>query len=502
MNNKRIEFGDWQTPYPFAKKICLLLKEMGLAPTVLVEPTCGTGNFIRAALDVFNTITAVYAIEIQRPYIDTINTLSTQYAADFHVYNQSIFDFDCSVIPKENVLLLGNPPWITNSDLGTIGGKNLPPKQNIKGYKGIEAITGRGNFDISEYIVTSLFNALAFRNGNFAFLLKNAVIRNIVYNELATRNISDFHQYKFDAKKEFGASTNASLFVGKLGENKNRKECCIYNLYSKEYIQTFALVNNRKVFNTEAYEKTCHIDGVSPFTWRSGIKHDCANIMELDSLGKDCYINGLHQIVRVEKELLYPLVKSSDIVKYSGKNRRFLLLPQKNSSEDTSSLQERYPLAYRYLTEHASYFENRKSIIYKNRPKFSIFGIGDYSFMPYKIAISSLYKTTRFTFLHPINGKPVMLDDTCYTIGFDNEEFAMITLMILNSSLVQEFINAISANDAKRVVTKELLMRIDIGKAFTVLTCSDLNITELQRVWYANELKKLVATKAGLFCYA
>ena len=117
--------------------------------------------------------------------------------------------------------------------------------------------------------------------------------------------------------------------------------------------------------------------------------------------------------------------------------------------------------------------------------------------MPYKIAISSLYKTTRFTFLHPINGKPVMLDDTCYTIGFD-----MITLMILNSSLVQEFINAISANDAKRVVTKELLMRIDIGKAFTVLTCSDLNITELQRVWYANELKKLVATKAGLFCYA
>ena len=34
-------------------------------------------------------------------------------------------------------------------------------------------------------------------------------------------------------------------------------------------------------------------------------------------------------------------------------------------------------------------FERRKSIIYKNKPRFSIFGIGDYAFAKYKVGISA-----------------------------------------------------------------------------------------------------------------
>ena len=50
MSGKR-EFGDYQTPIDFAEKVCLYLKEKkGIAPTAILEPTCGIGNFLKSSL--------------------------------------------------------------------------------------------------------------------------------------------------------------------------------------------------------------------------------------------------------------------------------------------------------------------------------------------------------------------------------------------------------------------------------------------------------------------
>jgi hypothetical protein len=93
---------------------------------------------------------------------------------------------------------------------------------------------------------------------------------------------------------------------------------------------------------------------------------------------------------------------------------------------------------------------------------FSIFGIGDYSFKPYKVAISGLYKTFHFTLILPQENKPVMLDDTCYLIGFDKIEFAVYALMLLNSDMTMQFLQSVTFADAKRTFTKDVLMRIDL----------------------------------------
>ena len=57
-----------------------------------------------------------------------------------------------------------------------------------------------------------------------------------------------------------------------------------------------------------------------------------------------------------------------------------------------------------------------------------------------------------------------MLDDTCYFVGFDNLEFAFFSLILLNSPQTAEFLQAITFPDAKRVFTKDVLMRIDLLK--------------------------------------
>ncbi|MBA7700411.1 hypothetical protein ES703_109125 [subsurface metagenome] len=116
------------------------------------------------------------------------------------------------------------------------------------------------------------------------------------------------------------------------------------------------------------------------------------------------------------------------------------------------------------MSKHEKLLNNRKSFIYKNKPNFSIFGIGDYSFKPYKIAISGLYKIPHFSLILPEKDKCLMLDDTCYFLSFDDIETALFTWCILTDKNVYDLLKAISFLDAKRPYTKEILMRISIDK--------------------------------------
>ena len=67
-----------------------------------------------------------------------------------------------------------------------------------------------------------------------------------------------------------------------------------------------------------------------------------------------------------------------------------------------------------------------------------------------------------------------MLDDTCYLLGFDNEDTANCVLKILNSEIVQRFMKSLVFYDAKRSINKDLLMRIDLEKAAKKLYTADM----------------------------
>ena len=53
------------------------------------------------------------------------------------------------------------PPWVTNSTVGTLGGTNLPTKSNFRRFNGLDAITGKSNFDISEWMLLHLLECLS-----------------------------------------------------------------------------------------------------------------------------------------------------------------------------------------------------------------------------------------------------------------------------------------------------------------------------------------------------
>lgn len=473
----RAEYGDFQTNFDLATKVAEFLRHGSVNPKIIIEPTCGKGNFIVACLATFNQIEKIVGVEIYKPYVweSKFNILQffidnpTARKPEIEINHFNVFDFDFKQISKSNsseeILIVGNPPWVTNSKLSSLESSNLPTKSNFKNNSGLDAMTGKGNFDIGEYITLMMFDAFQHSNGHLAFLVKNSVIKNVVFDQKQRNyHIADLQKLSIDSKKEFNVSVEASLFYCQL--NKTPEFVCNeFSFYNHPKLANkFGWVHDKFVSDIERYQHNNDIDGLSPFEWRQGIKHDCSSIMEFDSVNGH-FVNGLQQEVYLEADLVFGMLKSSDLKQtVIDKTRKFTIITQKKVGQDTSFIKKDFPKTYNYLHNHKAQFDSRKSSIYHNKPAFSIFGIGDYSFAPYKISISGLYKNYSFNLVLPQSGKPIMLDDTCYLLGFNKLEFAAYTLVLLNSIKTKEFLQAITFPDAKRTFTKDILMRIDILK--------------------------------------
>ena len=151
-------------------------------------------------------------------------------------------------------------------------------------------------------------------------------------------------------------------------------------------------------------------------------------------------------------------------------------LHKKKPKDDTQQIQNIAPKTWDYLRSHICEFKKRKSLIYKNAPDFAMFGIGEYSFKKYKVAISGFYKKPLFSLITA--DKAVMLDDTCYFLSFDSFDEAYMMTLLLNTKPVQNLLISIAFLNSKRPYTKKILQRIDIKKAFSCVTFDEFKKIE------------------------
>ena len=477
-SNESQDMGDFQTPLPLTNKICAFLVKKGLNPDVIIEPTCGQGNFIVSALKNFPGLKYIYCIELQQQYewlfkLNLLHFISQNDAnvnIEFHLDNIFTHQFSNSLMqvldsPAHEFLIIGNPPWITNSELSTLNSANVPIKSNIKRVRGIEAITGKGNFDIAEYIITRMMRQFSNRKGKIAMLCKTSVVRNIMKDiQKLNLNLANINTIVIDAKKEFDINADACLFFAEFGGEQD-KVCSISSFYQPMLSsKKFGWIGDRFVSDIEKYEHYQYLDGHSQLIWRQGVKHDAAKVLILTE-NNNTLLNGFQEEVEVEKDLLFPFVKGSElrtpVMKESSKK---IILTQTVLKEATDYIAVKFPQLWNYLTHHAAILDGRKSIIYKDRPRFSIFGIGEYAFKPYKIAIAGFYKAPVFSLVAPVENKPVMLDDTSYYLFFNKFQDAFFNWVLLNLDSTKEFLSSIIFLDSKRPYTKDILMRLDLGK--------------------------------------
>ena len=478
-----VEFGDYQTPPTFTQFVCQKLRNVhGLSPNVVIEPTFGKGNFFDGVLDSFPDIQSLYGIEINERYFETVRKKIHDRVANIHtkLFHADIFTFDFNTIKKntaknDSILIIGNPPWVTNSQLSSIESDNLPVKANFKGCTGLDAMTGKGNFDIAENIILRLLSEFSGYDCTIAMLCKTSVAKNIVRDmKKYDFSMSVIDLYLFDAEETFNVNCDAGLLVIKLG-NQCANFCKVYDFHTNEEKKQFGWFNNAFYSDFSNLDESVAIDGISQFEWRQGIKHDCSKVMELKAVGTDCYQNGFGERCFFDLgTFVYPLVKSSDIKFIEiTETRKFVIVPQKKINDDTLRIKEIDRNVWEYLSKHEALLNARRSSIYQKSPKFAVFGVGNYSFAKYKVGISGFYKNPIFSLIW--NDYPIMLDDTCYFLSFDNITHALITTALLNSKENINFLKSIAFLDSKRPYTKEVLRRIDFVKLTELVNYTDIS---------------------------
>jgi hypothetical protein len=474
MNGKsathRAEFGDFQTPTDLAERICTLLYREGLRPSSIVEPTCGEGNLLLAALERFPSAARAIGVDINHEHVERARRrLSTRPDSNrVTVFQDDFFYVEWSKMLEDlpdPVLVVGNPPWVTSAELASLNSTNLPRKTNFQGLSGLDAKTGRSNFDISEWMLVHMLESLGRRNATMAMLCKTSVARRVLaYAWRQNLPLGPSQIHLIDAKETFGASVDACLLVcGVSTEQTQDQVCLVYGGISDDtHLTTFGYRDDRLIADIGSYEQWKHLEDGDPYRWRSGIKHDCARIMEFEKEGRR-FRNKLGELVDLEAAYIYPMLKSSDVAGDSVPiPSRWMLVTQKSVGEDTAVIKHTAPRTWGYLMKHAELLDKRRSSVYKGRPRFSIFGVGEYSFSFWKVAISGLYKRLHFAVVGPFAGKPVVLDDTCYFLPCRTEEEARYLASLLNSKIAAGFLGAFIFWDAKRPITVGVLNRLSL----------------------------------------
>jgi len=156
---------------------------------------------------------------------------------------------------------------------------------------------------------------------------------------------------------------------------------------------------------------------------------------------------------KIEADLVYPLVRGRDIEKWCVRfSDRYIIVPHVPSTAEPireSELKTKLPLTYQYLANYREELENRSihKLWGRNKPFYTIYDIGPYTFKPYKVVwkrisgeITGKAVSFECAVVEPINGKPVIPDDSTIMIGFENPEEAYYVAGVLNSVLARAII--------------------------------------------------------------
>jgi hypothetical protein len=466
------EFGDFQTNPKLSAKVVDLLAAVTGAPATIVEPTCGRGNLIKATFDAFPDAT-VHGLEINAGYVAELER-KFQFQSKFVLHSADYFQFDWTGLVSrmaKPVWVIGNPPWVTNSQLMKLDSTNLPKKSPQANLSGFEAQTGKSNFDISESMIRDWFGWCSACDGSLAVICKTSVARKLLQWWWKSDQMSpSARMYHIDAKAEFDVTVSACVLVCSFAGKPGQKVCEVFAAPDAEApVTRFGLVDGILVSDADGFQRGRELIGDAQPRWRSGLKHDASAVLELQQFN-GIFRNKTGNTVHIEPEFVFPLMKGSDLgSKRENTKVRAIIVPQRHVGDSTDRIAQSAPKTWAYLQSHRAAFESRKSIIYKKGGNFSIFGIGDYSFKPWKIAIGALYKNLNFRLVGPLNGRPVMFDDTVYFIGFDTYEDASKYFVQLQSADVQNLIKSMIFWDDMRPVKTEILNRVNLaGNLFRI----------------------------------
>ncbi|NUQ62264.1 MAG: N-6 DNA methylase [Pirellulales bacterium] len=176
----------------------------------------------------------------------------------------------------------------------------------------------------------------------------------------------------------------------------------------------------------------------------------------------------------VEPDLLYPLIRWGDVVRYSAVSRTALLLAQDVVTRrgiDAAIMQRRYPKTLEYLGQFEALLRQRAAYrrYQQHGPFWSMYNVGPYTLSPVKVIWRRMDRQIRAAVVesldHPVLGpRPVVPQETCVLVSVSCLEEAHYLCAMLNSAAVDFVIRSSSVRGGKSFGTPGMLDYLGIER--------------------------------------
>jgi len=481
--------GDFQTAYPLALEVTKRTLggqefESGL------DPTCGTGAFLLSLLSLQSRRdsrdTRIVGVE-RNPESASVAWFLCSIARDLLSLETSaviecadVNDFATHTFGRQRFdVIVGNPPWVTWTDLSHED-KRRWTRRDLRDYEfvegsGMERALGVSNKDVAPAIVLRVLQELGDLQARFGFLFKKGQMNmpamrsfregRIPHRSGRTLGITEVLVVESQGNFIGGEHLQTEGWIGQLDLNP-AASILIRSARNRE--NKWQITNQRELVPRRVPSGDCVLVPAesqlrlgkrrAPVEIRHGVKHDCREVFEISEATAEV----------LEWECTYPVVKSRHVGPNGWGGEYDLLLLPNRALRDLSELEfsRKFPHAYRYLSDHKSRLEARKSQWVGATTFYDVFGVGDYTFKPYKVAWVRLGWKPRFVVLEPVrlaNGerKPVIPSDHFLFIPTNNKEYAWRLSELLNSTPYQETLEILSPK-GKSSLPKRLIQNLDL----------------------------------------
>jgi SAM-dependent methyltransferase len=512
----RLALGEYYTPRGVAELAVDSLAEENMAGASLLDPGCGSGVFLavcierklaalaaRPPTETVDAITgSVFGIDLNPVAVKTsklsyllaltpVLGAETVERVELPVFCADALGLtepeptdETAGIPESGVeYLVGNPPWITWDRLGEQLKDRLRRRYvdelALLPHDGAAARLGHSNDDLSIPFVWISLHRHVREGGAASVVMKRdlltgpagAVLRRL---HVGRRSLSLTHVHDFTGLQPFGQQVGVDAAVltmradsepsfpvettawrnsngrtdfstrATIAESLQRTETTLAPLDPED--RTSAWIRGdaeRGALGNAAHEI------------RHGVKDDAEAVFSIDR----------DRLDRLEDDLIYPYIKSRHIVKYGLFGHELRLVPVEKANErNESRLREQYPATYEYLADHREQLAARSSSWLDDGPFYNIFGVGEYTWAPYKVVWCRLGFKPHFAVVSSVEDpdlgeKPVVPGDHYMFIGTDSKREAHALCALLNSAVYQKSLRGI-ASDGKSSLSKAVVSEL------------------------------------------
>jgi hypothetical protein len=181
--------------------------------------------------------------------------------------------------------------------------------------------------------------------------------------------------------------------------------------------------------------------GACEYRIRHGVKDDAKAVFGVDRTTAR----------RLEPDHVFPYLKSRHVQKFGLTGYDLQLVPQRQAGEQNErTLQRDTPRTYAYLAGHREVLEARGSSWFDAGPFYNLFGLGPYTWAPYKVVWSRLgfqpdFAVVAETADPDLGVKPFVPGDHYMFVGTDDLREAHYLCALLNSGPYQQTLRELAS---------------------------------------------------------